>query len=196
MPDDIPHIAYSGDSKIIKRLCQTVNALIDRGGGKVSLLISKTITANGTYSASDENALGYSDVTVNAPIPGLLTPSASDLDTGYVSGGVWTLGSGYCSDVYAVEADEPYLIALDDSPGTLFNAMFSATNPETASEAVTGAQVASVSGPGDYAYVVYAPSENGYIAITKDNAGTANIKTYVFDIQSLIGGGEGNDNGN
>lgn len=122
-------------------------------------------------------------------IPEPLAPSASDVDTGYVANGVWTLGgTDYYSDVYGVEADKPYLIALDDSPGTLFNAMFSATNPETASEAVTGTQVANVSDPDSYACVVYAPSADGYITITKDNAGTASIKTHVFDIRTLIGG--------
>lgn len=30
---DIPHIAYNGESKVIRRLCQSVNALADGGGG-------------------------------------------------------------------------------------------------------------------------------------------------------------------
>lgn len=189
---DIPHITYNGESKVIQRLCQTVNALIDRGGGTVSLLISKSVTANGTYSASGENALGYSDVTVNVPtiIPGLLTPSTFDLATGYVMNGNWTLGGNTVnySDVYAVEADKPYLIALGDTVGSRFRVMFSETNTATASEAVTGTQIANVSSPADYACAVYTPSANGYITVTKDNAGTANIKTYAFDIQDLIDG--------
>ena len=35
------------------------------GGGGGSTLITKTITANGTYTATDDNADGYSAVTVN-----------------------------------------------------------------------------------------------------------------------------------
>ena len=38
------------------------------GGGGSATLITKTITANGTYSASDDNADGYSEVTVNLPV--------------------------------------------------------------------------------------------------------------------------------
>ena len=37
------------------------------GGGGSATLITKNITANGTYSASDDDADGYSEVTVNVP---------------------------------------------------------------------------------------------------------------------------------
>ena len=37
-------------------------------GGAISKLVTKTITANGTYNASSDNADGYSRVTVNIPL--------------------------------------------------------------------------------------------------------------------------------
>lgn len=37
------------------------------GGGSEPVLISKTITSNGTYDASDDNADGYSSVSVSVP---------------------------------------------------------------------------------------------------------------------------------
>lgn len=40
---------------------------IESIGGGSATLITKTITANGTYSASDDSADGYSSVTVNVP---------------------------------------------------------------------------------------------------------------------------------
>lgn len=40
------------------------------GGGGSATLITKNITANGTYSASDDSADGYSEVTVNVPSGG------------------------------------------------------------------------------------------------------------------------------
>lgn len=40
------------------------------GGGGSATLITKSITANGTYDASDDNADGYSSVTVNVPVGG------------------------------------------------------------------------------------------------------------------------------
>lgn len=38
-----------------------------KGGGSSSVLIPKTINENGTFSASDDDADGYSEVTVNVP---------------------------------------------------------------------------------------------------------------------------------
>lgn len=43
--------------------------LTGSGGGGDATLITKTITANGTYSAEDDDADGYSEVTVNVPTP-------------------------------------------------------------------------------------------------------------------------------
>ena len=37
------------------------------GGGSTPTLISKQITENGTYTAADDNADGYDEVTVNVP---------------------------------------------------------------------------------------------------------------------------------
>ena len=57
---------------------------IPTGGG--STLITKSITENGTYDASDDNADGYSEVTVSVPtgsllVRGTFTPSSSDKGT-------------------------------------------------------------------------------------------------------------------
>lgn len=46
------------------------------GGGSEPVLISKTITSNGMYNASDDNADGYKDVSVSVPN----TYTASDED--------------------------------------------------------------------------------------------------------------------
>ena len=43
------------------------------GGGSSATLITKTITENGTYNASSDNADGYSSVTVNVPTPAAVT---------------------------------------------------------------------------------------------------------------------------
>jgi len=37
------------------------------GGGGEAVLVNKTVTANGTYASADDNADGYSEVTVNVP---------------------------------------------------------------------------------------------------------------------------------
>lgn len=38
------------------------------GGGSTPTLITKQITENGTYAAADDNADGYSEVTVNVDL--------------------------------------------------------------------------------------------------------------------------------
>ena len=38
------------------------------------------------------------------------------------------------------------------------------------------------------AYVIFTPESDGFITISKDNAGTANLKTYVFNLADLIDG--------
>ena len=45
----------------------TIALVIERQTTSSATLITKTITANGTYSASDDSADGYSSVTVNVP---------------------------------------------------------------------------------------------------------------------------------
>jgi hypothetical protein len=37
---------------------------------------------------------------------------------------------------------------------------------------------------------LYKPTEDGFITVTKDNAGTAGLRTYVFCLADLIRGNE------
>lgn len=52
-------------------------------GGGSATLITKTITANGTYSAEDDDADGYSSVTVNVPSGGGSSAWAKIAETSY-----------------------------------------------------------------------------------------------------------------
>ena len=72
--------------------------------------------------------------------------------------------------------------------GTRFRAMFSAQDTSIAVERVTGKTVINVSNPIPYAYVIFTPESDGFITISKDNAGTSNLKTYVFHLVDLIDG--------
>ena len=58
----------SGDALTIKVEKLELTGSGGGGGSSDATLIAKTITANGTYSASDDNADGYSEVTVNLPV--------------------------------------------------------------------------------------------------------------------------------
>ena len=62
---------------------------LDGGGGSEPVLISKTITSNGTYDASDDNADGYSSVSVSVPN----TYTAADEDKVVHNGALVAQGS-------------------------------------------------------------------------------------------------------
>ena len=155
--------------------------------GPAPVFIEKTVTGNGTYRAIDEEADGYSVFTVDIHA-GLLTPHFFDLSGGYVVNGSWAVGSDtVCySDVYRVAARETYLISLGGTVGTRFRSMFSAQDTSIAVERVTGKNILNANNPAPYAYVMFTPESDGFITISKDNAGTANLKTYVFHLVDLI----------
>ena len=159
------------------------------GGGGSPTLITKTLTENGTFRAADDQADGYFAVTA-AVHTGLLTPRVFDLDTGYVNAGIWKIGGDTVSysDVYAVDANTPYLITLGPTVGSRFRVMFSTEDISLAEQDVTGSSVVNISNPAAYTLRTYTPEADGYIIVTKDNAGQSGIHTYMFNIQSLVAG--------
>ena len=48
----------------------------------------------------------------------------------------------------------------------------------------------NLNNPATYASVAFTPDSDGFITISKDNAGTANLKTYVFCAADLVRGNE------
>lgn len=157
--------------------------------GPAPVVKVKTVTANGTYRAAEDGADGYSEFTADIHA-GLLTPHFFDLSGGYVQNGVWTLGSDtVCyADVYRVCAGETYLISLGSAVGTRFRSMFSVEDTSVAEGKVTGKTILNASNPAAYARVLYKPDTDGFITISKDNAGRAGLKTYVFDLVALVDG--------
>lgn len=155
-------------------------------------LIAKAINRNAIYNAADDNADGFFAVTVDVPAEPM-APRAFDLTGGYVASGIWTPGGDTVnySDSYAVEAGGAYIVSLGDTIGSRFRAMFSeediAADPTVK---VTGKQIVNTTNPLPYACLLYKPAEGGFITITKDNAGTAGLKTYVFCLADLIRGNE------
>lgn len=118
------------------------------------------------------------------------TPIAFDLDTGYVMSGVWKVGGETVnySDVFEVVSGRGYLLALGGQVGSRFRAMFSTQNTASAAAEISGANIINLSNPAAYSFKTYTPEANGYITVTKDNAGLSGLKTYLFDITDLIAG--------
>lgn len=150
-------------------------------------LTDKTITENGSYTAANDNFYGYSEITANIH-PGLMTPIAVDVDNhSYVMNGKWMVNASTinCSDIYEVTANTTYLICLGAVPGSRFRAMFSTQNTLYVTEELVGVSISNTTNPRPYAYTSSTPTEDGYITITKDNAGTTGIKLYVFNLRLL-----------
>lgn len=167
---------------------QMAQAVLDISGGGSAVLISKGIRTNGIYRAADDHADGYSEVITNIQ-PGRESTVAFDLSGGYVMSGVWKIGGDTInySDVYAVTGGVTYFIALGATVGSRFRAMFSTQDTSTAVSEVTGTQITNSSNPSPYACVIYTPPSDGYITITKDNAGTGWLNTYVYNLPDLTG---------
>ena len=152
------------------------------------VLIPKTASENGIYRAAADGADGYSVFTVAVP-PAFepLVPHAYDLSSGYVANGIWTIGGitvNY-SDVYEVQAGTAYLLMLGGIVGSRFRSMFSVEDTSVAEENITGKQITNTNNPAAYAFVTYKPTADGFVTVTKDNAGTAGLKTYMFRIPDL-----------
>lgn len=117
-----------------------------------------------------------------------IVPVITDLDTGYVTNGKWVLGGTTVSysDVYEIQAGRSYFLSLDNTVGTRFRAMISSTSPIGATSDITGTQVINQNNPATYASVSFVASSDGYLTVQKDNAGHANLRSYLFDLKTLV----------
>ena len=150
--------------------------------GGAPVLGTKTITYNGTFPASEDSLDGYSSVTVSRDPA--LHPIAFDTTNGYVSGSIFYAGgSGYYTDVYAVESGHTYRLGTGTTRGNRFDAAFFLTDPSQAESSATGGtQIASVSNPASKYATTWTASADGYVAITKTSGDVSGLISYVFDI--------------
>ena len=154
--------------------------------GPGGTLISKTVTAPGTYSASSDNADGYSTI-INS-IPYYEIPLVFDEHpNGYVMNGKWSIDGSTVnySDIYAVKSGHKYLVSLGSNVGTRFRALYSTQNTMGSNVTITGTMMQNTTNPAAKANFTWTAPGNGYLTITKDNAGKSGIKTYVFDITKI-----------
>lgn len=158
------------------------------GSAPAIRLITREISENGLYRAPDEGADGYSAVTVEVPQGAEpMTPHAFDLTGGYVRNGTWVVGGDTVnySDVYAVNAGTAYLLMLGSIVGSRFRSMFSEADTSETKTDIIGRQITNLADPAPYTYAVFSAAADGFITITKDNDGTAGLKTYVFSLREL-----------
>lgn len=95
--------ASSHGANIAERINETAHSKIDEGGSP-SVLIEKSVTANDVYNAADDNADGYSKVTVNVP-----SSSPTLIEKSITANGVYNASSdsadGYSKVTVAVQPE-------------------------------------------------------------------------------------------
>ena len=115
-----------------------------------------------------------------------------DLDGGYVdTSGAWVWGGSTVSysDIYPIENGKTYALFLFSPPGTRFRAMYTTIDildPLTSHVKITGTRIIARNNPlaGDtISFTVAFPDDapSGYCIVTKDNAGTPNIRTALIE---------------
>lgn len=157
-------------------------AIANLTGGTDAVLIGKTVTAAGTYDPADDDADGYSSIVSEIPI--CVVPYDVDNSSGYCYNAKWMLGGATVnySDMYTVQSGHIYVISFGAVTGSRFRALFTTEDTTTAAGEISGTWVNNTTSPAAYASVTWTAPADGYLTVTKDNAGTAGIPSYVFDV--------------
>lgn len=166
------------------------------GGSGGGTIVPKTITANGTYNASADNADGYDPVVVNvsgsSPYT-VLEPLHTDFNGGYLGSSTqwyYEPNDTYRSDIYQVEAGKHYIVHLGGTVGNRFRMAYFTEDPYTAARNLTGYQYFYADSPSPYmvavaasspTYTMLTPVVDGFLLIQKTNQGVTGIKSYVSE---------------
>lgn len=121
-----------------------------------------------------------------------IEPILFDWLYGYCEGKDWVPENSVTNrtDVYELEANMHYLLCFGPVVGTRRRTGIFATNPVTATakvNAVTSIQTARTP-PSPYEAYLFTTStaDSNYLVVTKDNASTDGIKTYLAKLETLV----------
>lgn len=169
---------------------------VSPGGGSATL-ITKSITENGTYNASSDNADGYSSVTVNVSGGG----SSNDVADMFPIPSGYTLPSNYqklayCDSVGAQVCDTGYTPTIDTTielagyfiPGTYsgYAYLVGSINPTTyiSTQSVTGARWWGFGNKSDFWQQSVATGKEFGIPLHTLNATEGKIEAEPFSAQT------------
>ena len=132
------------------------------------------------YTAHDASGAAITGTGVCFP----LVPIAYDYEKGYTNSGTYKYenSTNNHSDFYEVTENHRYLLGLGGTVGTRFRSAVITTNPIGTLVDIPGTQVINQNSPKPYAYAIFTADTDGYCVVTKDNASTTGLKSYLFDI--------------
>ena len=120
-----------------------------------------------------------------------ITPYAYDYLPGYTdTNGYWKYenSTNNSTDVYNnIVAGHWYIILLGDVVGTRFRVGNQSRDPTTCtSGSISGFLFGAKNNPSAFEYYLATAQNSGYITVTKDNASTRNLKSYLFDLTDIF----------
>ena len=133
------------------------------------------------YTAHDNSG---ATITGSLTLPVYEEPYAYDYLKGYTNSGTWKYenSTNNHTDFYTVQNGHSYYLGLGNTVGTRFRAAVLPTNPYGSTSDIAGTQVINTNSPQPRASVVFKANIDGYLCITKDNAYTAGLKSYLIDV--------------
>lgn len=159
------------------------NSKVELANGTVLIDISEdTVDAEHLvqgYTAHDSSGAAIVGTCYNVP----MIPIAYDYEPGYTDRGTYIYqdSTNNHSDIYEVVQDHVYVIVLGTTVGTRFRSAVLPTNPVGLGENVVGTQVTQLNNPAANAYSAFKAGITGYFVVTKDNASTKGLKSYLYD---------------
>ena len=201
-----------GTSDVLEWKSGWKTAIAALSGGGSSTLVSKTITANGTYDPADDDADGYSEVTVALPAGTEGTPTASKGTVsnhsvsvtpsvtntgGVISGGMHTgtavtvsaseLVSGSetktANGTYDVTNLASLVVNVSGGVGTLLTTYSMGTISTSSTNAADTGKSISVSNVNDYDLLIVETSVN----TVTNNRHTATVGVILLTASSSVG---------
>lgn len=167
LASDQTHPSVAGCELIAQKFQTELTNHFLPSGGSSATLITKTITANGTYNASSDSADGYSSVTVNVPTPAAVamnvqTEQSTSWRNNTALGSVTSLT---CST--AGTYDVYWTCARSSTSGTwgsqlYINGTAYGTENTTFSNNVQNNRLTGVTIPANATVAVYGRSRSGY----------------------------------
>lgn len=168
----------------VNSLVGTVSDLTSTVNGKVDRQTVQGMISAATSGLVDSSTVQAMIAAALSSYSARISPIEYDYEPGYVMSDAWNYqnSTNNHSDIYQVQSGHDYVLWLGDTVGTRFRAVVVATNPVGSTSNISGTMVVNKSNPNANDAVMFTASIDGYLAVTKDDASTTGLMSYLADI--------------